>query len=183
MMVNPALIICDMLNKFDFPKAERILPHAKKASKKIASLKKHFHEQNLPVIYVNDNFDEWLSDWKTLWALCRKPGCPGRDIARELKPHPRDYFILKPKHSAFHDTAFDLLLKKLRVETLVLTGVAGDICVLFTAHDAHMREYKVVVPSDCVASNTKRGNDFALRQLREHFGMNTSASPWIKKTK
>ena len=63
-------------------------------------------------------------------------------------------FVLKPKHSAFYCTPFDILLNHLDTETLILTGFAGNICVLFTANDAYMRNYKLIVPKDCIGSNT-----------------------------
>jgi len=68
-------------------------------------------------------------------------------------------------HSGFFQTPLDLLLGDLGARSLVLTGIAGNICVLITAHDAHMRGYHLVVPSDCIASNTVEDNDFALRQM------------------
>lgn len=70
--------------------------------------------------------------------------------------------MLKPKHSGFFSTTLDVLLDYLSAETLVLTGVAGNICVLFTANDAYMRDYRLIVPADCVASETRRENRQAL---------------------
>ena len=74
--------------------------------------------------------------------------------------------MLKPKHSGFFSTTLDVLLSYLGARTLVLTGVAGNICVLFTANDAYMRDYRLVVPADCVASETRRENQRALRMMR-----------------
>ena len=64
-------------------------------------------------------------------------------------------FVLKPKHSAFYCTPLDILLNHLGTETSILAGIAGNICVLFTANDAYMRNYKIVVLKDCIGSNTK----------------------------
>ena len=69
-----------------------------------------------------------------------------------MRPDRRDYFILKPKHSAFFSTPLELLLEHLGARTLILTGLLADSCILFTAQDAHLRGYRVVVPSDCVAA-------------------------------
>ena len=97
------------------------------------------------------------------------------ELAQVLAPTEKDYFILKPKHSAFHLSPLEALLEKLKVKRLVVTGIAGDVCVLFTAHDAHMRGYEVIVPRDCMASNTKKQNDTALKQLT--VGLKLKAPP------
>ena len=93
----------------------------------------------------------------------------GADLARRasqrLRPTARDYFVLKPKHSGFFDTTLDTLLGSLRTRRVILTGIAGNICVLFTANDAHMRDLKVYAPADCIVSNTVADNEHALRQI------------------
>jgi nicotinamidase-related amidase len=86
-------------------------------------------------------------------------------VSSRLRPTARDYFVLKPKHSGYFDTTLDTLLEALRIRRVILTGIAGNICVLFTANDAYMREYKIFAPSDCIVSNTAADNDHALRQI------------------
>ena len=76
-----------------------------------------------------------------------------------------DYFVLKPKHSGFYATTLDLLLEYLRVDTLIVTGIAANICVLFTADDAYMRDYNLLVPSDCVAA-TSEDTEHSLCQMK-----------------
>ncbi|MDQ3702564.1 MAG: cysteine hydrolase, partial [Chloroflexota bacterium] len=85
--------------------------------------------------------------------------------AQALRPDEEDYFVLKPKHSGFFSTALDTLLTYLKVNTVILTGLTGDICVLFTANDAYMRDFHLVVPSDCTASISPEENEHALRQM------------------
>jgi nicotinamidase-related amidase len=84
-----------------------------------------------------------------------------------LRPGDHDYFVLKPKHSGFFSTQLDILLEHLGTETVILTGIAGNICVLFTANEAYMRDFQLIVPRDCVASNTKKENDYALQQMEQ----------------
>lgn len=175
-----ALLITDMLNTFDFPEAKQLYPWALKAADKISRLKKRLKKQKIPVIYINDNFGQWQSDWRSVYEACTRKSCLGREIAEILKPEDDDYFVLKPKHSGFYSTTLDVLLEYLGTETLILTGIAGNICVLFTANDAHMRDFKVVVPRDCMASNTREDNDFALRQLKNVFGIETKDSDHLK---
>ena len=170
-----ALLILDMLNTFDFPEAEDLLPKAKKIARSIAQYKKKCHQKNIPVIYVNDNFGHWKSNWKELYQQCSSETATGKDIAKVLRPDKEDYFVLKPMHSGFFQTPLELLLRELEVEELVITGIAGNICVLFTAHDAHMRKFKVHVPKNCIASNRASDDRYVLEQFKTVLGFNISA--------
>ena len=97
-------------------------------------------------------------------------------MAREMAPEPTDYTVLKPRHSGFHATPLELLLEHLGVRRLVLAGFATDACVSFTANDAHVRGYRVVVPSDTVAAATPARSRRALAQLRDVLGATTPKS-------
>ncbi len=120
---------------------------------------KKAHKSQVPVIYANNNFGHWRSDFRQAVEHCLHGGGRGAKLAETLLPDAEDYFILKPKNSAFYATPLAELLQFLDVKTLVLTGIATDSCVLFTANDAHLRNYSVVVPADCVAAiNREDGN-------------------------
>ena len=160
-----ALLIIDMINAFDFEGAEAMLPRALAAAKATATLRQRARQARVPVVYVNDNFGRWRSDFRSTLAHCLRDGVRGRPIAAILKPDEDDYFVLKPKHSGFQFTALELLLAHLGAETLILTGVAGNFCVLFTAHDAYMRDYHLVVPGDCIASQTEADDAYALAHM------------------
>lgn len=175
-----ALLIIDMLNTLDFPEAGQLLPSAKKAAARIQQLKARAKRAKVPVLYVNDNFGHWRSDQHHVYQICSAEGARGRDLALLLPPQPEDYFVLKPKHSGFFSTSLEILLRDLRAKRLVLTGIAGNLCVLFTAHDAHMRDYEVVVPEDCMASNTAADHRYAVRQLRDVLGIKTPPSASVR---
>ncbi len=164
--MKSALLICDMLNTFDFPEAKQLIKPACKAAKNILEIKNKFKKKKWPVIYVNDNFGQWRSNWKEIYTLCTNEKCLGKEIAQLLKPDDDDYFVLKPKHSGFYLTSLEVLLEQLKITNLVITGIAGNICVLFTAHDAHMRDYDVTVYKKCIASNTLKDDRFVVRQLK-----------------
>ena len=132
----------------------------------LARLKRRATAAGVPTIYINDNFGQWRSDFRRTVAHCTARSAPGHRMSRRLRPTARDYFVLKPKHSGFFDTTLDTLLEALRIRRVILTGVAGNICVLFTANDAYMREYKIFAPADCIISNTAADNDHALRQIK-----------------
>src|SRR5436190_4460865 len=160
-----ALLIIDMINAFDFDGAKEMLPRALAAAKCIARLKQRARQAGVPTVYVNDNFGRWRSDFHQLLEHVLRS--PGRDIAQLLAPQPEDYFVLKPKHSGFQFTTLDVLLEHLGAKTLVLAGVAGNFCVLFTAHDAYMRDYRLVVPRDCVASLAEENDRYALEHMAQ----------------
>jgi nicotinamidase-related amidase len=162
-----ALILIDVINDLDFPEADDLLEQALPMARQIAKLKARAKERGVPVIYVNDNFGLWRSDFRAHVAHCLHEDVKGRPIAELLRPADEDYFVIKPKHSGFYSTTLDTLLHYLGTKTLILTGMAANICVLFTANDAYMRDYHLLIPHDCVASNTPAENEYALEQMRK----------------
>jgi nicotinamidase-related amidase len=160
-----ALLLIDVINAMDFEGAEALVRQAVPMAHQIAALKKRARAAKIPAIYINDNFGRWQSDFRKLVDHVLHDGVPGEQVARILEPADDDYFVLKPKHSAFFETTLDTLLAYLGATTLILTGVAGNICILFSANDAYMRDYRIVVPADCVASNTPEENRNALQQI------------------
>jgi nicotinamidase-related amidase len=177
---SQALILIDVINDFDFPRAERLLRYALPASRKIATLKGRAKRSRVPVIYANDNFGRWRSDFRQQIEHCMAKDRPGRAIVELLKPDDDDYFVLKPMHSAFFSTTLEVLLERLQIQRLVLAGFAADICVLYTANDAYMRDFKVAVPSDCVASETRRQYRFAIDHMTDRLKADTRASDKIR---
>lgn len=162
-----ALLLIDVINDFEFEGGEDLFQNALPAARNIARLKERAQQAHVPVIYVNDNFGKWRSDFKRIVTHCLQDNVRGRPLAELLQPGADDYFVLKPKHSGFFSTTLDLLLKYLRARTLILTGIAGNNCVLFTANDAYLRDYKLIIPADCTASIRKQDNDSALQQMQE----------------
>ena len=162
-----ALLLIDVINDLEFPEGDQLLEHARPMAERLVELKRGRRTPAYPSIYVNDNFGRWRSDFNAQVEHCLNDGVRGRDIVRLLRPDPDDYFVLKPKHSGFFSTTLDTLLEYLGVRTIILTGIAGNICVLFTANDVYMRDYALLVPSDCVASNREADNRNALEQMRK----------------
>jgi nicotinamidase-related amidase len=171
-----ALLIIDMINDLDFPEGKQLLAHALPAARQIAALKQRAKVAGVPVIYVNDNFGRWRSDFRAHVEHCLHDGVSGQPIAELLRPDEDDYFVLKPKHSGFFSTTLDVLLEYLEVKTVVLVGMAANICVLFTANDAYMRDFRLIIPHDCVASNTIEENNHALEQMRTVLKADTRCS-------
>ncbi len=161
-----ALILIDVINDMEFPEGDQLLRYALPMADRLAALKRQATEASIPVVYVNDNFGRWRSNVQAQVEHCLRDGVRGQPLVERLKPVEDDYFVLKPKHSGFFSTTLDILLDYLQVKTVILTGVAANICVLFTANDAYMRDFHLIVPADCVASNTVEENRYALEQMR-----------------
>jgi nicotinamidase-related amidase len=162
-----ALLLIDVINDMDFEGSESLVRSAELMAKKLRSLKRRARAAAIPTIYINDNFGKWRSDFRATVSHCTSPGVPGRNVARLLKPDNKDYFVLKPKQSAFFGTTLDTLLRDLGTKTLIVTGVAGDNCVLFSANDAYLRDFALFIPADCVASNTEAENQYALQLMKK----------------
>jgi len=182
-----ALLIIDMINDLDFEGGPEMLPATRDAADAIRTLRAEADRCGVPVVYVNDNFGQWHSERSRLIDHVMREESSGRDLVERLEPRGDDYFVIKPQFSGFYSTNLPVLLPKLGANRLILTGVATDICVLFTAADAHMREYDLWVPRDTVASLTAERTDWALEIIRSSMGAETRStaelalSDWLKK--
>jgi len=175
-----ALLLIDVINDLAFDGSAALVAQAQAMAGSLARLKRRAATAGIPAIYINDNFGQWRSDFRRTVAHCTSRSSPGHRVSRRLRPRATDYFVLKPKHSGFYDTTLDTLLETLHIRRVILTGIAGNICVLFTANDAYMREYKIFAPADCIVSNTAVENDHALRQIKTVLKGNTEPSTRLR---
>lgn len=166
-----ALLMIDLINDFDFEHGRKLHNRALAMVDPLLTLRREIEEAGWPVIYVNDNFGEWHSERSRLVEHAVKAGST---LSERLAPEDSDYFIIKPQFSGFYATNLAVLLPKLGIRRLVLAGVATDVCVLFTAGDAHMRDYALWVPSNLVASADEDRGRAALAILRETMGTETA---------
>jgi nicotinamidase-related amidase len=173
-----ALLLIDVVNDFEFEDGEALIELAMPVGKQIAGLKQRAKQAGIPAIYVNDNFGKWQSDLNKIVSHCLEDGVRGEPFVKLVLPDEDDYFVLKPKHSGFYCTSLDLLLEHLGASYLILTGIAGNNCVLFTANDAYMRDFKLIIPSDCSVSQTREENDYALKQMQKV--LKADISPWAE---
>jgi nicotinamidase-related amidase len=162
---DTALLLIDFINDLEFEGGEDLAPKAIMAARATADLKSRAHAAGISVIYVNDNFNEWRSDFHQVVNHCLQPGRRGKSIAQLLKPSRNDYFVLKPRNSGFFMTPLKTLLEHLKVKKLILTGLTADNCVLFTANDAYLNAFKLWVAADCIASIQDDATDYALRHM------------------
>lgn len=149
---SSAILIIDMINDFNFLDGGILQERSMPVAKNIFQLKKAAQEGGIPIIYVNDNFGKWRSNFHVLIDHCINDNTLGKDIVKLLKPDKEDYFVLKPMLSAFYMTTLEILLKELKIESLIITGIKTESCILSTVVDAYMRDYQITILEDCVAS-------------------------------
>jgi len=169
-----ALLIVDVMNDLDFPGSEELILHSASLARNIDGLARKCRSHGIPVIYVNDNRGRWRSDSNSIFRAAVRSGSPGRSMAQRLRPRQHDYIVLKPKHSPFYATPLDTILQYLGTRTLIIAGLATESCVLVAATEAHVRDFKLIVPSDCVAGLSARDHGQALQLMRRNFQAGTS---------
>ena len=162
-----ALLLIDVINRLDFEGAGKLAPGAMAMARRVAALKRRAAAAGVPCVYVNDNFGQWRSDLRLLVARGLDDDSRGQTLVRTLKPGEDDYFVLKPLHSGFYSTTLDLLLRELGSRTLIICGLATEACVLFTASDAYIRGFEVIVPNDGCASESAARHRAALAIMRK----------------
>lgn len=159
------LLLVDFINPLSFDGAAAITPFALEAARQTARLRRRLAGEGVRTVYANDNYGQWTSDFHTLFKRCQRMRGAAGQIAELMKPKRRDFAVLKPRHSAFHATPLHLLLEQLHCKHLIVTGIAADNCVFFTAMDAYLRGYSLWVPIDCVAAESAEARDQALQQM------------------
>jgi nicotinamidase-related amidase len=172
------LLLIDVLN--DFEGVADLAKQAQPAAEAIKALCAQARASGVPIVYVNDNFALWHSDRAQIVEHCRRPDSNGHAIVDLLEPARDDYFVIKPRYSGFYATNLPVLLPQLGAARLIVTGFATDICVLFTATDAYMREYDLWIPADCVAANTSERSRAALDHMAKILKAETRMSDEIK---
>jgi nicotinamidase-related amidase len=170
------LLLVDFITSLDFPGADQLAAPALEAARATAVLKRRLHAEGVAAVYANDNYGVWQSDFHSLVSTCLGLEGEAGEIARVLYPQADDLTILKPRHSAFYASPLELLLTEMQTRELVICGLATDMCVQLTAADAFLREYKVWVPADCTAAETRDAKDQALRYMADVLRCDTRPS-------
>ncbi len=154
----------DMIGDYGYVDGEAVFRSALPAASNIAPLRKRAAEAGVPVIFVNDNFGAWRNDFASTVEMAKRSE-RGSQILELLPPSPDDYHVLKPQRSGFFATPLALLLSALGSKRVILTGVTTDMCVLFTAQDAYMRGFNIVVPRDCCGAVMPEHHDQTVELL------------------
>jgi nicotinamidase-related amidase len=177
---HAALLILDLISDFEFDQGDLTLRAALPIARPLRSLKRRLKKAGMAVIYVNDEIGPWRSDRQALIDWCMRAQAKGQHLVRQVLPDEDDYFILKPKHSGFFATPLNSLLQDLGATQLILTGITSHQCVLFTAIDAYVRDYKLTIPRDCVSAARTEDTRHALHIFKSALGARTLRSSSIR---
>ncbi|MFI1921131.1 MULTISPECIES: isochorismatase family cysteine hydrolase [unclassified Streptomyces] len=167
-MSKTALIVIDMINTYDHPDADLLLPSARKVVPVAAGLLDRARRAGEPVVYVNDNFGQWRSHHGEL--LDEALSGPHAGLVEPLVPDEDSLFVVKARHSIFFETPLSYLLRQEGIDHLVLCGQVTEQCVLYSALDAHIRHFDVTVPRDAVAHIHADLADAALLMMERNMG-------------
>jgi len=159
-----AVLVVDMLN--DFVKGALKCERAVKIIPNIRKLLEKAHEKKIPCIYVNDAHLPDIDKEFDVWGPHAVVGTEGAQVVEELKPKISDYIVSKRRYSGFYQTDLELLLRELKIDTLILTGIHTHICVQHTAYDGYLLGYKIIVPEDCVEASTEEEHKQGLNYMR-----------------
>lgn len=169
-----ALIVIDMINTYDHPDAEPLRASVRRALPGLAKLLDMARSEDVPVIYVNDNFGRWRSHHGELIEYAMNG--PHGDLVAPVRPDDTSLFVVKARHSIFYQTPLDHLLSELGVSDLVLCGQVTEQCVLYSALDAHIRHLDVTVPRDAVAHIQPELAEAALEMMSRNMGATVTDS-------
>lgn len=169
--MRTALLIVDMLNRYEHADAGSLAESAAAAVPNIRRLLDAAHggdagEGPMFVVYVNDHHDDWTAGRAELvrWAL----GGARPDLIEPIAPPDDVPLLVKARHSAFYSTQLEYLLRSREIEQVVLTGQVTEQCILYSALDAYIRHFGVVVPRDAVATIHPDLGDAALRMMERN---------------
>ena len=174
------LVLIDFINPLDFPGADKLAEPAVRAARATLRLRDRLGQGKVAVVYANDNYGVWQSDFHSLVSQCIGRRDASGQIARMLSPRPTDLTLLKPRHSAFFGSPLELLVDEMGAKELILCGLAADMCVQMTAADAFLRNYQVFVPADCTAAETPKAKAAALKYMKDILKCDVRASRFIK---
>ena len=148
-MGRTALIVTDMLNHYEHEDADKLVESVEQVLPNMVALRDRADEDGVPVIYVNDNHDEWESNRQRLVEGALEGA--RRDLVEPILPRDKDLFLSKTRHSLFYATPVEHILAREEIDRIVLIGQVTEQCILYSALDAYIRHLDVVVPRDAVA--------------------------------
>lgn len=162
-MSRTALIVVDMLNSYEHADAEQLTHNVERVLPTMCELVERAEDEDVLTIYVNDNFGAWNSNRDEL--VERVMGGEFRHLVEPIAPRPETLFVVKARHSIFYQTPLEYLLGQEDVTRIVLIGQVTEQCILYSALDAYIRHFDVVVARDAVAEIHEDLADAALRMM------------------
>jgi nicotinamidase-related amidase len=166
-MSDTAILVVDMMNNYRHPDAEHLIPNVEKIIDPLADLLQRTRDADgVDVIYVNDNYGDFTAGFSDLV----RAACQGErpDLVDPIVPTDHCRALTKVRHSAFYASPVAYLLRRLGTERLILTGQVTEQCILYSALDAYVRHFSVVIPTDAVAGIDAELGDAALTMMQRN---------------
>jgi ureidoacrylate peracid hydrolase len=173
---NTALVIVDMQKDFLDEGGACFIPGGRAVAPAISRVLDAFRAAPLPVIHVITVWQKDGADMSrfTTSEVLRERGLrigeAGTEPIDELTPFPNEYIVRKIRYSAFYGTELEMLLRALGIVYVVTVGVATNVCVRSTVHDAAFRDFLPVVLRDCTTSYTEAAHFQSLEDIENAFG-------------
>ncbi|MCW4385065.1 cysteine hydrolase [Salinibacterium sp. SYSU T00001] len=137
---------------------------------KVKNLIARCREAGVPVVFIQEVHKPSLVDIGRELDGAEGPHCiegeDGTELASWIDPQPEEFVIRKRRYSAFFGTELEIVLKAYKAETVLLVGGLTDVCIHYTAVDAHQHDYVVRVLTDCVGGSSEAAHDAALEAIR-----------------
>jgi nicotinamidase-related amidase len=169
-----ALVVVDMITTYDFPDADAVAQHAPDVVENIAGLLDRARKDGVQVIYVNDNYGDWNSSHEELYEKAMEGEHP--ELVEPLAPQEGDAFVIKARHSIFYSTPLEYLLATQGLGRVVLTGQVTEQCILYSALDAYVRNFRLAVVEDAVAHIDDELAASALRMMERNMDADIETS-------
>jgi len=160
---NSALIVVDMLNRYEHEDAEPLIDSVRERLPAMQRLLDAARERGVFTAYVNDHYGDWTAN---RGRLCEDAlGGPHPELVEPIVPAEDLPFLLKARHSIFYGTQVEYMLRSEEIGRIVLAGQVTEQCILYSALDAYVRHFEVAVAPDAVAHIHADLADAALRMM------------------
>jgi nicotinamidase-related amidase len=174
-MSDTAVVVIDMMNTYQHPDAEELIPNVEQIIDPLADLVRRARvADGVDVVYVNDNYGDFTAQFSDIVRSALDGARP--DLVKPIVPSDDCRVLTKVRHSAFYATALAYLLARLETERVILTGQVTEQCILYTALDAYVRHFKVVIPTDAVAHIDAELGKAALKMMRQNMSAELTVS-------
>jgi nicotinamidase-related amidase len=172
--MRSAVVVIDMLNHYDHEDADRLVPSVREALPAMRELLARAQAQDVPVVYVNDNYGDWSACRPELVERALQGRAP--ELVEPIAPPPDVGFVVKARHSIFYETQLEYLLRQEELERIVLVGQVTEQCILYSALDAYVRHFEVAIPRDAVAHIHEDLAVAALRMMERNMRADVAAA-------
>jgi nicotinamidase-related amidase len=168
-MADTAVLVVDMLNAYRHPDADLLAPNVAEIIDPLCGLiARAGSSEAVDLIYVNDNYGDFTADYRDILRSALEGERP--DLVEPIVPQRGCRILTKVRHSAFYSTPLGYLLGQLGTRRVILSGQVTEQCILYSALDAYVRHFEVVVPSDAVAHIDEGLAAAALRMIESNMG-------------